>query len=154
MIPLVTAFIAAVVAVIAFLQWQTAPEKVLLDLFDKRFALYEELRLVLGRYFGGEIHVAEAQIDFAAVASRAQFLFGHEVQTFLKERQEDDLQEFVAVIREGSREPDEAELLARALRVYDFFKNFDVLVGAYISHHQKARTRSLVELAHSKIFKK
>ena len=50
MIPLsyVTAFIAAVVAVIAILQWNTAREKVLLDLFDKRFAVYDELRLIVG----------------------------------------------------------------------------------------------------------
>ncbi len=34
-------------AVIAFLQWKTAREKVLLDLFDKRFAVYDELRSVV-----------------------------------------------------------------------------------------------------------
>ena len=47
MISYVTAFIAGVVAVIALLQWQTARAKVLLDLFDKRFAVYDELYAVL-----------------------------------------------------------------------------------------------------------
>jgi hypothetical protein len=39
-----TAFIALIVAVIAFLQWATARQKVVFDLFDKRFAVYQELR--------------------------------------------------------------------------------------------------------------
>jgi hypothetical protein len=50
MIPVVTAIIAALVAVIAWLQWRTAQEKVLLDLFDRRFAVYEELRAIIGQH--------------------------------------------------------------------------------------------------------
>ena len=83
MIPLVTAFIAAVVAFIAFLQWQTAREKVLLDLFDKRFAVYEELRSVMGRHLGSGID-EPAFYNFVRTVSRAKFLFGPEVQTFLE----------------------------------------------------------------------
>jgi hypothetical protein len=44
MISVLTAFIAALVALITFLQWVTARGKVRLDLFDKRFAVYDELR--------------------------------------------------------------------------------------------------------------
>jgi hypothetical protein len=69
MIPLVTAFIAAVVAFIAFLQWQTAREKVLLDLFDKRFAVYEELRSVMGRHLGSGID-EPAFYNFVRTVSR------------------------------------------------------------------------------------
>lgn len=47
MTPYLTAFIAAVVALIAFLQWRTAHDKVLLDLFDKRFAAYEDLLIAI-----------------------------------------------------------------------------------------------------------
>ncbi len=50
MISIWTAFIGAIVTFIAFLQWTTARQKVLLDLFDKRFAVYEELREVIGRH--------------------------------------------------------------------------------------------------------
>jgi hypothetical protein len=45
MITYLTAFIGAAVELIAFLQWNTARDKVLLDLFDKRFITYEDLRL-------------------------------------------------------------------------------------------------------------
>jgi hypothetical protein len=41
---ILTVTIAAIVAFIAWLQWRTADEKVVLHLFDKRFAVYEELR--------------------------------------------------------------------------------------------------------------
>jgi hypothetical protein len=39
MVSLLTAFIAIIVAIITLLQWITARQKVVLDLFDKRFAL-------------------------------------------------------------------------------------------------------------------
>ena len=118
-------------------QWQTAHEKLLLDLFDKRFALYEELISVLWRYATDSIHVLEAQIDFARTTSRAQFLFGPEVQAFLKGKGNDLLQESAAVIREGRSRPDEEEQLARGRHVSDFIGELDKLVALYMNHHQK-----------------
>jgi hypothetical protein len=156
MIPLVTAFIAAIVAVIAFLQWRTAREKVLLDLFDKRFAVYDELRAVVGRRHTTGIDQRDT-FDFARAASRAQFLFGPKVRTFLDETQIDlnramterNLQP--RPVPEDQSETVRAELVARLNRLSDFSKDFDVLVAPYMNHHQKAlRLRqSLVEVARS-----
>jgi hypothetical protein len=145
MIPLVTAFIAAVVAVIAFLQWQTAREKVLLDLFDKRFALYEEVRAVVGRHLTFGIDQPDI-FDFARAASRAQFLFGPEVQTFLDQRRVDLGREMVQrkiiqpqpILDEEKRAAAQAVSLARADRLSDFFKDLDKLVAPYMNHHHKA----------------
>jgi hypothetical protein len=151
MISLVTAFIAAIVAVIAFLQWQTAREKVLLDLFDKRFAVYADL-----------CEVVRGQIDqtsyfgFKGAASRARFLFGPEVQTFL-DRTSQDLLETVEQnlktepIPEDQRVALQAAQVARADRLSDFSRDFDEKVALYMNHHQKAlRLRqSLVEVARS-----
>jgi hypothetical protein len=161
MIPLVTAFIASVVAIIAFLQWQTAREKVLLDLFDKRFAVYDEARAVIGRHLTSGIDQPDI-FKFARAASRAQFLFGLEVQTFLEERRIDLIRDMnwrnrdttlrdhrvLPPVPEREREAVEAELVARKDRLGDFFKDFDVLVAPYMEHHQKALTfSSLVGLA-------
>jgi hypothetical protein len=137
MIPLsyVTAFIAAVVAVIAILQWNTAREKVLLDLFDKRFAVYDELRLIVSR--GGIDQTAI--FEFKTAASRAQFLFGPEVQTFLKEREADLSREMVERTVQPRPSPEDQRVqVARADRLSDFFKDFDQLVAPYMNHHQKA----------------
>ena len=148
MIPLVTAFIAAVVAGIAFLQWQTAREKVLLDLFDKRFALYDEVRSVVGRHLTSGIDQPDI-FDFARATSRSQFLFGPEVRTFLDQRRKDLSGEMTSrnltprPIPEDQREAVYAELVARKDRLSDFFEDFDKMVAPYMSHHQKAlRSRS------------
>jgi hypothetical protein len=145
MISLVTAFIAAVVAVIAFLQWQTAREKVLLDLFDKRFALYEEVRAVVGRHLTTGIDQPDI-FSFAGAASRAQFLFGPEVQAFLDQRRVDLGREMAQrkiiqpqpILDEEKRAATQTVSLARADRLSNFFKDLDVLVAPYMNHHQKA----------------
>ena len=156
MIPLVTAFIAAIVAIIAFLQWKTAREKVLLDLFDKRFAVYDELRSVIGRFLTGDID-QKGLFEFKTASSRAQFLFGPEVTSFLDERWADLSREMIAwkvtprPVPENQREAAEAALIARKDRLSDFFKNFDELVAPYMNHHQKALSQSWAGLARSAI---
>jgi hypothetical protein len=40
----VAAITAAFVAVVSFLQWRTAKQKAVLDLFDKRFKIYETVK--------------------------------------------------------------------------------------------------------------
>lgn len=142
-IPLVTAFIAAIVAVIAFLQWQTAREKVLLDLFDKRFEVYDELRAAVARR-----HHQTSSSDFARAASRAQFLFGPKVQTVLEQIQKDLHLEPVQrsllsqSISEDRKEAVDAELADRTNRLNRFFQEFDELVAPYMNHHQKAWSRA------------
>ena len=83
MINWLTAVIALIVASITFLQWVTARQKVVLDLFDKRFAVYEELREVMGRHITQGINSMEDIGKFTQAASRAQFLFGPETTSFL-----------------------------------------------------------------------
>jgi hypothetical protein len=152
MIPLVAVFIAAIVAFIAFLQWQTAREKVLLDLFDKRFAVYDELRAAVAQR-----HEPTASSDFARAASRAQFLFGPKVQTFLEEIQQDLHLEPVKrsllsqPIPKDRKEAVDAELAVLTNRLIRFSMDFDERVASYMNHHQKAlRLRqSLVEVARS-----
>jgi hypothetical protein len=140
----VTAFIAAVVAVIAFLQWHTAREKVLLDLFDKRFAVYDELRAAVGQR-----HDQASYFDFLRAASRARFLFGPKVQTFLDETRDDLAHEPVELnllsqpISEDRKDAVEAVLRDRADRLSRFYLDLDELVAPYMNHHQKALTDQL-----------
>jgi hypothetical protein len=78
MVNLLTAFIALIVAFISLLQWITARQKVVLDLFDQRFAVYEELHGVIGRYGSQGPNLKDIG-RFTQAANRAQFLFGSEV---------------------------------------------------------------------------
>jgi hypothetical protein len=154
MIPLVTAFIAAVVAFIAFLQWQTAREKVLLDLFDKRFAVYEELRSVMGRHLGSGID-EPAFYNFVRTVSREVLIRTRSPD--LSRRETERPRSRLPAKRPataGSRRP-KCSSPSRAPRprgpVKRFSKDFDELVAPYMNHHQKVLRQSLVEVAHSAI---
>jgi hypothetical protein len=150
MIPIVTAICSAAAAVfsalaavfaasIAWLQWKTAQEKVLLDLFDRRFAVYEELRAAGPRARHGDQNGVS---DFRAAASRAKLLFGAEVTAFLEATATDlagDLVQWKSP-RPASPEQHEAasdKLVARANRLDVFFRELDELVAPYMNHHQR-----------------
>jgi hypothetical protein len=143
MVSWLTAFIALIVACITLLQWITARQKVVLDLFDKRFALYEELREVIGRHVTQGINSVEDIEKFTRAASRAQFLFGPEVTSFLEERRLDLSRAVFAFthppgpIPEEQRQAAEDKYVARLDRLSNFFQDFDVLVAPYMKHTQK-----------------
>jgi hypothetical protein len=131
-----TAFIAFIVAFISALQWITARQKVVLDLFDKRFAVYEELRVAVSPHLG-QMSTVEDIVKFNRAANRAQFLFGPEVTSFLEERQVDLT--FLVVAEHGKdtqRQVDE-EYTSRLNHMTGFLRDFDGLVAPYMKHTQK-----------------
>jgi hypothetical protein len=158
MINSLTAFIAAIVACIALLQWITARQKVVLDLFDKRFEVYEDLREAINEYLtqtttyrvrerGGVWTGTPNYIGkFGRAADRARFLFGPEITRFLEARRMDLNDDFfdsnrpeteVPEIPEDRRKAREDRRVAREDRLVHFFEDFDVLVAPYMKHTQK-----------------
>jgi len=128
----------------AYQQWQTTREKLLLDLFDKRFGTYDELRSALYLY-GIRGNEQTAYIDFSRAVSRARFLFGPEVQTFLEERRMDldremTLRTLQRPVPENRIEAVDTEIVDIWHRVARFSKDFDQLVAPYMNHHQKGAT--------------
>jgi hypothetical protein len=118
-------------------QWRTAKDKLLLDLFDKRFAVYEELRSPIEKFVGGATGINEL-IEFTKAASRAQFLFGPQIDSFLEKTREDLASE--AAQRDHSMPVSaarETAHVARVERLSSFFVAFDKLVAPYMSHHQR-----------------
>jgi hypothetical protein len=99
MVNWLTAFIALIVALISALQWITARQKVVLDLFDKRFAVYDELREVIGKH-GQSGTTMEDIGKYTRAANRAKFLFGPEVTNSLEERRLD--LDFLFVVDHGN----------------------------------------------------
>lgn len=85
---LLTPTIAAVAIVIAFMQWRTAHQKVVLDLFEKRLAIVEAARaaafeVIKRKDFEGARKTA---VD---AALRSRFLFGSDIVKALVEFQGD-----------------------------------------------------------------
>jgi hypothetical protein len=146
MVSLLTAFIAIIVAFITLLQWITARQKVVLDLFDKRFAVYEDLLEAFPMH-GRESPTIESFAKYTRAANRAQFLFGPEVTNFLQARFADIA--FITV-EDGRKEkppippevdaktPEQKEYIARLNNMTNFFKDLNVLVAPYMKHTQKS----------------
>jgi hypothetical protein len=91
MINWLTAFVALIVAFIAALQWVTARQKLVLDLFDKRYEVYEELFEAINEYFTQSPAGMKYIGKFTRAAGRAQLLFGPEIEitSFLEARRRD-----------------------------------------------------------------
>jgi hypothetical protein len=74
-------------------QWRTAKDKLLLDLFDKRLAVYEELRQAFMRCREGNDQ--NAALEFKEAISRARFFFDTQVTFFLDQTARELNEEFV-----------------------------------------------------------
>jgi hypothetical protein len=85
-----TVVIAAFVAWIGFLQWLTARQKAVFDLFDKRFKVYETVKHCVDQvvrnpgYFEGEV-----EKEFLKAVNEAKFLFGDDVNSYLETLRKD-----------------------------------------------------------------
>jgi hypothetical protein len=81
---LLTPVIAVIAAYIAWRQAQTESHKLKLDLFDRRFQAFEEVRKVFGSMFTVGINSEEiTRFWFATV--NAEFLFGEEIKKYREE---------------------------------------------------------------------
>lgn len=80
-----TLLIAAVVCVIAYRQWRTARENTVLSLFEKRWETYAGFRAIIGEVLRSGQAPFDVSIRYLRAIDRAEFLFGDEVNAFLKE---------------------------------------------------------------------
>jgi hypothetical protein len=76
-----TAVVALIAVVIAGAQWWTARQKLVLDLFDKRFAVYMELRNVVT--VAANLTEIENTDDLKEVIAKSSFLFGDDINNEL-----------------------------------------------------------------------
>jgi hypothetical protein len=81
----VVPIIALIAAWIAFRQSQIARNKLKLDLFEKRMAVYETVRKTLGTAASRGKLTPEEEVSYLAGIHPAQWLFGPEVFKYLDE---------------------------------------------------------------------
>src|ERR1700719_336682 len=78
-----TAIIGAIAVFVAWRQWSTSHHRLVLDLFDRRFHVYQDL----ARAIADAVNKPNAEIkdlaNFDTATQTARFLFGSEVHSYL-----------------------------------------------------------------------
>ena len=80
---LLTPLIAVVATFIAYQQWQTNRQKLILDRYDRRLRVYEEVKKYLSIVIRDADVTYEASIKFVTSVSEADFLFGAEIPRYI-----------------------------------------------------------------------
>lgn len=73
------------VGTVAFMQWKVARDKLRLDLFDRRYKVFEAFRKYLVSAVNKPIFDFQDEIDFNIGTADAEFLFGSAVTDYFKE---------------------------------------------------------------------
>lgn len=141
---LTTPAIAFLVAVIGILQWRTAHQRAVLDLFDRRMNAYEGIRkALLSTLTSGQTDAATVN-EFSRAISRVPFMFGDDVVRYL-----DDLKKALSIhhtlsdqlIENAPAHERDKYIKTKGdalLRISNLFDDFAVLIKPYVKMHQKA----------------
>jgi hypothetical protein len=81
---LLTPVIATAVGIIGFMQWRTAHQKVVLDLFDRRLAVYSKLRHAVSKIMTSGQVTEQTDRLLLEAEDEATFLFGPEVPSYIR----------------------------------------------------------------------
>jgi hypothetical protein len=80
---ILTPLIAVVAVYIAWQQWKTNQQKLVLDRYDRRLRVYEEVKKILSIIIrDGNVSVEEL-LRFRTAVSEADFLFGPEIPEYI-----------------------------------------------------------------------
>ena len=137
--------IAALGLLIAVLQWVTAHQKVVLDLFERRMTIFEELRKALAPVVTHGKVTDDDAANFWRARDRARFLFGPEVTNYLDQLDAALRKHFVAqgIIEndaiEGDRRKKTLDIQHEAFtQLAAFDEKFPGLIAPFVRMHQKA----------------
>lgn len=82
---IIAAVTAIFVATVAFLQWRTAQQKSVLDLFERRHAIYEIVRNAVGTIASNSTAFDQGrEVEFMQAMERAYFFFGDDVENYIR----------------------------------------------------------------------
>jgi hypothetical protein len=83
--PIATLVVGLAIAVIAFLQFKVAHDKLRLELFDRRFKVYAATKAFLVQILRHARFDNSHLYEFYAATADAEFLFGQDVLDYLKQ---------------------------------------------------------------------
>ena len=87
-VSIATLFLSVAVVVIAWQQWRIADNKLRLDLFDRRYKVYEATRKFLAVIISEATFTQSQLVEFDIGTSDAEFLFEADVVNYLKQIRE------------------------------------------------------------------
>jgi len=125
-------------AEIAKRNWQTANQRVVLDLFERRIALYEGIRHLVAKVMTTGQPGNKEYSEYLEAIDRALFYFGPEVTDYLER-----LRIVILDIEDSNNQiklasPGGPKLHHdRMIELNDFYKTAPALFGPYIQAHQK-----------------
>lgn len=82
---LLTPVIAIVATYIAYQQWKTNQQKLILERYDRRLRIYEEVRRILSIVLRDAKASTDDLLKFRTSVSEADFLFGPEIPAYIDE---------------------------------------------------------------------
>jgi hypothetical protein len=136
--------VARTQAEIAERNWQTSNEKIVLELFERRLAIYEGIRVVIGEVTRGGKAPDELVFQYLTAIDRAPYYFGDEVQGYLETIRLHliDLELSNSMLANPTV-PDRAIWAERRtehfLGVTGFYKEAPTIFRPYIQAHQKIK---------------
>ena len=86
---IVAAITSIFVAAVAFLQWRTAQQKAVLDLFDRRFKIYETVKNCVDQVGRNPQYFSEREKEFLKAVNEAYFFFDDDVNRYLERLRKD-----------------------------------------------------------------
>lgn len=129
------------VAYVALRQWKTAKEKLVLDLFDRRYSLFARAESALAPAMrDGDSRNNDSIRDIARLRSEARFLFGDEIEKYLGAIQEALAQLGLAhtMMAANNHEKDWPQLSHDCLlKVVAFYEEFPKLCAPYMKMTHK-----------------
>lgn len=97
-----TLVIAVIATYIAYQQWKTNADKLELDLFEKRFRVFETVRKVVATVISQGDASSIVVSEFRIGCADAEFLFGDDLKTYLDEIYERASRLRLAVFHSGN----------------------------------------------------
>jgi hypothetical protein len=84
-LPIATLVLSVAVGIVAFQQWRVARNKLRLDLFDRRYEIYDATRRFLRDSVQDFAHIDQHLVEFNDKTSNAEFLFDADVVNYLEQ---------------------------------------------------------------------
>jgi hypothetical protein len=134
--------VARTQAEIADRNWQTSNEKIVLELFERRLAIYEEIRVVIGEVTRSGAAPNDLFFRYGTATDRAPYFFGQEILDYLE-----TIRMHLADLELSNTMLNSPNVADRAmwaekrkthfLGVTGFYKESPTLFRPYIQAHQK-----------------
>jgi hypothetical protein len=135
--------VARAQADIAERNWQTSNEKIVLELFERRLAIYEEIRGVIGEITRSGAAPNDVLFRYGVATDRAPYFFGQEIQDYLETIRIHliDLELSNSMLKDDPTGTDRAKWAENHknhfLGATSFYKDSPMLFRPYLQAHQK-----------------